>query len=243
MFSQDGSLDELLTSSGAYVNSTIGPIFGINDAGPEMEWREFGDRHGFLTHPAILANHGYGTYPSPVRRGVFILTEVLCDVPTPPPPGIPFGEPPTESASGAPLTNREGYEELTQSQPACAACHDRINPFGFALEHYDTDGSYRDTDNGSPIDSTGTSLGFTLEEPIEFSGAAGLATELGESARVRACIVDRWVRYASGGGSIAFDPCLRAELEEVATRPGASLRDIVVAIAVHPKFADAEVVE
>ena len=243
VFSEGGSLEELLTSNGAYVNSTIGPIFGINDAGPDMAWREFGDRHGFLTHPAILATHGYGTYPSPVRRGVFLLTEVFCDPPTPPPPGIPFGEPPTESASGAPLSNREGYEELTQSQPACAACHDRINPFGYAFEHYDTDGSYRDIDSGAAIDSSGTSQGFTMEEPFEFGGAQELATQMGESRRVRACFVDRWVRYASGGGSIAFDPCLRAELEEVAVRPGTSLRDVVLAIAVHPKFAAAEVVE
>ncbi|MGE0789787.1 MAG: DUF1592 domain-containing protein [Sandaracinaceae bacterium] len=243
VFAEGGSLEALMNSHGAYVNDTIGPIFGVDDAGPELAWRELPDRAGLLTHPAILATYAHGTYGSPVLRGVFILTEILCDAPSPPPPGASMGVPPTEDATGAPLTNRGGYEELTQSSPDCAACHDQINPFGFAFEHYDTVGAYQDTDHGYSIDATGTSRGFTLRDRYEFDGADDLTEQLAQSSRVRACVVDRWVRYATGGGALAYDPCLREEIEAIATRPGARLLDVILAIAVHPKFADAEIVE
>jgi hypothetical protein len=243
VFSETGSLDELLTSNGAYVNSTVGRIFGVADAGEEWEWRELDDRHGLLTHPALLAIHGYGTYPSPVRRGVFILTDLLCDAPSPPPGDVSMEERPSMSESGETLTNRQGYAELTQSISRCATCHDRINPLGFAFENYDTVGAYREMDNGYPIDASGSSAGFTLRTPFVFQNAGELTTQLNQSPRVRACIVDRWVRYATGGGSLAYDPCFRRELEAIASSPGASLRDIVIAIAIHPKFSAAEVVQ
>ncbi len=143
---------------------------------------------------------------------------------------------PDEGEGGEPLTNREGYVQQTESQPQCAGCHQSINPFGFALENYDTIGAFQSTDNGFQIDASGNSRGFTLGQTYDFTGAADLAAQLGESERVRACVVDRWVRYASGGGSLAYDPCLREELEEVANRPGVTLRDVVMAIALHPKF-------
>ncbi len=243
VISEGGSLEALMTARGAYVSSRIGPIFGVTDAGDELEWRELDDRHGLLTQPAILATHAHGTYGSPVLRGVFILTEVLCDPPQPPPPGASMGEPPTEDDTGSVITNRRGYELLTQSASGCASCHDQINPFGFALEGYDTVGAVRTTDQGQPIDTTGSTVGFTLGERFAFDGAEDLATQLGQSSRVRACVVDRWVRYATGGGALAYDPCVREEIEEIASRPDATLRDIVVAIALHPKFADAEIVE
>ena len=243
LFVEGGSIDELYTSTGAYVDSTIGPLFGVDDAGPELEWRELPHRHGILTHPAILATHAHGDYGSPVLRGVFVLTEILCDPPRPPPPGVAMTMPERTDDSGMAITNREGYERLTQSSPSCAGCHDQINPLGFAFESYDTVGAYRTDDRGLPLDTTGASLGFTLDERFEFDGAEELTAQLGESARARACVVDRWVRYASGGGALAYDPCLRRDLQAVVTQPGASLRDLVIAIAVDPRFSASEVVE
>lgn len=243
VFAEEGSLEELLTSPGAYINSTIGPIYGVADAGEEMEWREFDNRHGVLTHPAILATHAHGDYPSPVLRGVFILTEVLCDPPSPPPPGIPMSPRPEENSGGEALTNREGYVEQTESEAQCVSCHRSINPFGFGLENYDAIGAFQTTDTGSTIDASGASNGFTLSENFAFDGPQEMAAQLGESERVRACVVDRWIRYASGSGSLTYDPCLRADIEEVANRPGVTLRDVVLAIAVHPKFSSAQIVQ
>jgi len=243
VFAEDGSLEELFTSSGAYVNARIGPIFGIDDATEDFEWREVPNRSGMLTHPALLAIGGYGTYPSPVRRGVFLLTEILCDAPSPPPDGVDMGEPETETETGEPLTNRAGYEQLTEGEALCRSCHDSINPFGYAFEAFDTVGAYRTEDNGSPIDSSGSSAGFSLDTTFEFERADQLTQQLSESNRVRACVVDRWVRYATGGGALAYNPCLREELDEIAMRPGASLREIVIAIALNPRFTATEIVE
>jgi hypothetical protein len=154
-----------------------------------------------------------------------------------------MNEPPTEGHNGEALSNRQGYEILTQSLPNCAFCHKRINPFGFAFENFDTVGAYQTTDNGHTIDASGSSSGFTIGTPYSFQNAEELTTQMNEGARVRACVVDRWVRYASGGGSFAYDPCVREELEAIASRPGASLRDVVLGIALHPKFVAAEVVQ
>jgi hypothetical protein len=138
---------------------------------------------------------------------------------------------------------RERIDRHTGKGTCGENCHGTlINPLGFAFESYDTVGAFQTTDNGAPIDTTGVSSGFTLSETFAFDDAHELTEQLSQSDRVRGCIVDRWVRYASGGGALAYDPCLRDELEEVVRTPGASLRDLVIAIAVHPKFATAEVV-
>jgi hypothetical protein len=96
----------MLTSNGAYVNATIEHIFGVTGAGSQMEWRELSNRSGVLTHPAILAIHGNGVYASPVRRGVFILSELLCDQPSPP----------AERLSGRTVSHRLGRVEREVSR-------------------------------------------------------------------------------------------------------------------------------
>ena len=243
VFNEEDGLDALYGSTGAYVDTTIGPLFGVTDATPTLTWRELPHRHGVLTHPAILAIHGHGTYGSPVLRGVFTLTEILCDPPNPPPPGTAMSPPPAMDETGRMLSNREGYEALTQRDPACSYCHNEINPLGFALESYDTVGAYREQELGRPIDTSGSMHGFTLATGYTFANAEELTSEIGADDRARACVVDRWVRYAAGGGALAYDPCWRRDLLEVATRPGVSLRDLVIAIALSPRFVASEVVE
>ena len=110
------------------------------------------NRGGILGMPAILAVSSYPYRTSPVLRGAFILDSVLGTPPPPPPPNVPALE---EAAPGA--APKSVRERLTQhrANPACASCHNRIDPLGFGLENYDAAGVWRTTDAGQPIDPAG----------------------------------------------------------------------------------------
>jgi len=97
-------------------------------------------RGGLLTQASMLTITSNGTRTSPVKRGVWILENLLADPPPPPPPNA--GEIPPKAAGARPATVRQrlaAHREVA----ACAACHAKIDPLGFALENYDASGFYR----------------------------------------------------------------------------------------------------
>ncbi|HUQ91679.1 MAG TPA: DUF1592 domain-containing protein [Bryobacteraceae bacterium] len=109
-------------------------------------------RGGLLGMSAVLAVSSYPYRTSPVLRGAWILDSFLGTPPPPPPPDVPALE--EVHAGAAPRTVRE---RLTRHRdnPACAACHSRIDPLGFALENYDPIGRWREEDAGKPVDNSG----------------------------------------------------------------------------------------
>lgn len=240
-FTEGRSFRDLMTSRGAFVDSNLAPVFGVDGATSELTWYELDDRPGLLAQPAILAGQAHGTYPSPVLRGVFILNELLCDPPAPPPAEAGMDPPPQTDADGNALSNRDGYEILTMAETGCAACHQAINPFGYGLENYDAIGRWQDADAGGPIDASGETSGFKGDGTYVFDGPVELAEQLAESAQVRKCMVSKWVRYASGSGPLAEDDCFLEDVELAVANPEAGLRDLVIAIALHPKYSQAEV--
>jgi hypothetical protein len=96
-------------------------------------------RGGFLTQAAILKITANGTTTSPVPRGAFVMARLLGQPPEPPPPNIPAVEPDVQGAT----TIREQLDKH-RSNPACASCHAKIDPPGFALESFDVIGGWRD---------------------------------------------------------------------------------------------------
>ena len=143
---------------------------GRRAAPADWTWVELGgtERAGLLTHPALLAGRGYAEYPSPVLRGVFIRSQILCNPPTPPPAGVDL----TPPAAGGGRTNRAAYERATVGQGGtCAACHVQINPYGYAFESFDTMGRFRAVDNGEAVDTSGAVGRFTFRDGIELSAA------------------------------------------------------------------------
>ena len=158
-------------------------------------------RGGLVTQASILAVTSNGTRTSPVRRGVWVLERLLGDPPPPPPPNagdIPPGVPGLDK-----VTVRERLR-LHREQPQCARCHDKIDPLGFALEHFNAAGEWRDREarnnasewgpNDPPIDATAQ-----LPDGAEFIGVEGLQRELmkREDAFLR-CLAERMYVYALG---------------------------------------------
>jgi hypothetical protein len=124
-----------------------------------------------------------------VRRGKFILNRILCTIIPPPPPNVVPELPPPDPTK----TLREQMA-IHRADPSCATCHARMDPLGFAFEHFDGAGKYRADDGGHLIDASGS---IELDgESVEFRDATELAEELAGSRDARACFARQWLRYA-----------------------------------------------
>lgn len=110
-------------------------------------------RGGILTHGSVLAITSGQTRTSPVKRGQYLLENILG---TPPPPA-PGGVPPLDEnkVRKSKMTLREQFAQHRE-HTSCAGCHAFLDPMGFAFEHYDAIGRYRETEKGLPIDAAGT---------------------------------------------------------------------------------------
>src|ERR1041384_5562279 len=136
-----------------------------------------GKRGGILGMPGVLAATSFPNRTSPVKRGVWVLEQVLGDQVPPPPPDVPALEK-QDQGSVANLTLRQRIE-LHRTNPVCANCHQTLDPIGFGLENFDAIGQWRDREeNGQPIDAAGQ-----LPGGQRFTGPADLKTILaGRSA-------------------------------------------------------------
>jgi hypothetical protein len=182
-----------------------------------------------LTQPAFLAGHGHPLNPSPVKRGNFVLQNLLCtNVGSPPPIAEAMGSP--KPMPG--MTNRQVYEELTKADQ-CIACHKVINPVGFAFEHYDTMGRFRELDQGLPVDASGAINGLSYADATEFMA------DLAADPLAQNCFSRKWMIYSLGGPQLV--PDMATEVSDAFATAEFNLRELQVAIATHPRFASYEV--
>ncbi len=199
------SLNDVLTSKVMYVNNAMsmyaqGPASGVFQR-VEMP-AGAGQRTGVLTQPGFLARLASPNQSSPVRRGIFVLEKLMCQPPNPPPAN--FAPMPPEVSPTA--TTRERFAAHSQNA-ACASCHASIDPIGFSFENYDGMGVWRDTENGKPVDATGSVI-FLRDTTLSgaTTGPGDLVDRLAHSAQVRQCVAEGMVRFALGrelGGSDA----------------------------------------
>jgi len=185
-------------------------------------------RGGLLGQASILTVTSYGNHTSVVKRGKWILDNMLAAPPPPPPPNVPALK--TEH-DGRMLTARQQLE-LHRADPACAACHLKMDAMGFALENFDAVGNWRNSDAGQPIDNTAT-----LPDGTRFAGFRGLQQILldrkDEFARA---FTERLMTYALASGLGAQDmPAVRA-IERSAAADGYRVQAIVKGIVTSPAF-------
>ena len=152
----DRSVVDLLSADYTFVNERLARHYGLpNVYGSRFRRVTLDDerRRGLLGHGSILTVTSLATRTSPVVRGKWVLENLLGTPPPPPPPDVP---PLPESAGGDTLTSMRERMEAHRANPICASCHTRMDPIGFALEHFDAVGRWRDTEAGTPIDTSGT---------------------------------------------------------------------------------------
>ena len=163
------SVVDLLTADYSFLNERLARHYGItNVTGERFRRVNFSDgtRGGLLGQGGILMVTSYPDRTAPVLRGMWVLDTLLGMPPPPPPPDIPQLEP--RAPDGRVLTMREQMERHREN-PACASCHVRMDPLGFALEHYDAIGRWRARADGAPVDATAV---FADGTPLD--GAPGL---------------------------------------------------------------------
>jgi hypothetical protein len=141
-----------------FLNGTLAPLYGLENTvtGPEMRKVQLTDanRGGILGMPGILATTSFPNRTSPVRRGVWVLEQVLGEHVPPPPPNVPALDK-QDKKTVANLTLRQ-RTELHRTDPVCANCHKILDPIGFGLENFDAIGRWRDQDDtGGAIDAAG----------------------------------------------------------------------------------------
>ena len=141
---EDRSIDEFLNADFTFLNERLAKHYGIEGFAGEEFVRvslEGSKRSGVLTHASILTLTSNPGRTSPVKRGKWIMENILGDSPPPPPPGVP----PLEEAAKdmADLSLRERME-IHRKDPGCASCHTTMDPLGMGLENFDAIGRWRD---------------------------------------------------------------------------------------------------
>ena len=210
----DRPLTELLTADYSYLNERLARFYGVRNVyGAHFRRVPLRDpaRAGLLGHGSILTVTSYATRTSPVVRGKYLLDNILGAPPPPPPPNVPA----LEDAAGdghEPASIRE-LMATHRRNPACATCHLRMDPLGFALENFDGIGRWRDMDGSTPIDASGVLPdGTAFDGPVEFREA--LLDRSGEFVRTFA---EKLLTYALGRPVRHYDiPAVRAILREAA---------------------------
>ncbi len=229
-----GSLEELFSSDLIFVNPTLSQLYQLpSDGGTGFTGVEMpNERAGLLTQPALMALLSHADQSSPIQRGVFIRSQFLCAPPAPPPPTV-NNTPPDPDPT---LTTRERFAIHTE-QPACAGCHELIDPLGFGLENYDQFGRYRSEENLLPIDASGAVVAApdpSLDGP--FANPFELAQRLAGSDVVRDCLATHWYRFAMGRVEQDSDSCSLDQVRTHFAESGGDLKELLVAITLSDAF-------
>jgi mono/diheme cytochrome c family protein len=196
----DRSIMDLLDADFTFVNEPLARHYGIvGVTGPDFVRVALpAGRRGVLTHAGILTLSSNATRTSPVKRGKFVLEQILNTPPPPPPPELEIPE--LEDQKELKGTLRQIMEQHRE-KAVCASCHQRMDPIGFAFENFDAIGAWRDNDGSVKIDASGA-----LPDGRKFDGPAGLRTILrADRAAFLRCLAEKMLTYALGRGLEAYD--------------------------------------
>jgi hypothetical protein len=229
----DGTLKTLMTATYTYANPALAAIYGVTVPGTGFSQVQLPatQRAGIFTQQAFLESQADTNQDNPVRRGLCIYTRLLSGQVGNPPANVPSL--PTTVAAGQ--TTRQTF--ATHAQNVCAnGCHNLFDPAGFAFENYDAIGAYRTTDNGSPVDSSGSfyTPGGTL---ITFQNAIDLVTQLSTNDEVEWSTTRNWLRYGIGRLETTAElGSLQIAYRAGTATPGFSIRNMLTSLLTSEAF-------
>jgi hypothetical protein len=226
----NASMDQLLLTDFAFLNDRLAEHYGLPfDLGTQLERVDLDandPRFGLLTLGSLLTVTSTPIRTSPVKRGVWILEQLLCSEPPPPPPGVE-GLPEGDMSSGS-LRDRL---ELHRADPTCASCHNLMDPLGLGLEHYDAIGSFRTEDDGFPVDASGQ-----LIDGQTFTNAREMAALIQEDERFDYCIVEKLFTYALGRPIASSEQPFVEVIAEQFAQSGSELPELIRLIVTSEPF-------
>jgi hypothetical protein len=204
---EDRSVADLLSANYTFLNERLAKHYGVPDVyGSRFRRVTFagdGVRGGLLRQGSILTVTSYATRTSPVIRGKWVLDNIIGVVPPPPPPGAPALK---ETATGSTAPSMRQRIAQHRANPACAGCHNIMDPVGLAFENYDAVGRWRTMEEGSPVDASGG-----LPDGSKFVGVSGLQQALMKRPELFASrFTEKLLTYALGRGVESYDaPAVR----------------------------------
>jgi len=188
--------EQLLTTDESHLDARLADFYGV--AGEfDSTFRRVSladtPRRGLLGHGSVLTLTAAPTRTSPTRRGVYVLSNLLCAAPPPPPPNVQGDLDKTSDAIPDDLPFAE-RARLHADDPQCAGCHALMDPIGFGLERFDAIGRYRTEEFDRAIDASGELA--TNGGVVDFDGAVELGALLAKDDRLPACATQKLYTYA-----------------------------------------------
>ncbi len=224
--SEDRSVLDFIDSDFTFVNERLARHYGIADVrGEEFRRVPLADRQrgGVLTQASVLAVTSNPTRTSPVKRGKWVLENLLGAPPPPPPPGVPELK---DSAQGPADGSLRVRMEQHRAKAECAVCHNRMDPLGFGLENYNAIGAWRTHDGPFAIDASGT-----LPGGKSFAGP----TELKQILKARQqqfvrCLAEKLLTYSLGRGLEEYDRPSVSDIVEASAAEDYRFTSLVAAV-------------
>jgi len=233
-FDDQASFYDLFTTTKVVVNADLARLYGIDPTGltaTTFQTKSLpagGSRSGVLAKAGLLSEFANQQSGSPTLRGKFIRESLMCLTIPPPPPGVNTSV--VDQPTDVPMTRRQKLEAHMTS-PGCAACHQYMDPLGFPLENFDAIGKYRTTDNGLPVDPSGSFDGVPVAD------ANGLGVAASQSVTVAQCLVRKYYTYAVGHEERDVDGSVLNALATAFKASGFKLRDLTLAVVTNDAFS------
>lgn len=229
---QDRSMLDLLTFEETELNAQLAAHYGIalktNDVWQTVSLEDT-ERMGWLTTAGLLTLTSYPTRTSPVQRGKWVLSNLLCETPPPPPDNVDTILEEEEVEEGESLV-----EQLARHRedPVCASCHQSMDPIGLGLENFDGIGAWRDVDEvGNTIEPAGQ-----LTDGFSFSTPRELAQHIAQDPKFSRCITMKAMTYGLGRAPEATDWPYLETLENEFSASNHRFSSLVEAIVVSEPF-------
>jgi hypothetical protein len=231
---ENRSILELLGADYTYVDERLAKHYGIDGvSGKEFKKVDLmGKRRGVLMHGSILLLTSNPTRTSPVKRGKWVLENLLAEPPPPPPPNVP-----ELGAAGETLGTLRQQMEQHRVNPNCAVCHVKMDAVGFGLENFDAIGAWRDADGREKIDPSGILPGGRT-----FSGPLDLVQILVEDkkAEFARCLSLKMLTYALGRGLGVADRCTVSSIVDNLAKDDYRFATLIKSIVTSPPFTHQE---
>jgi len=239
VFGQDTSVMDFISGTYSFLDQNLGRHYGISvpaGAGTQMTQVALNDRRvGILTNASVLALTSEANRTSPVRRGRWVLQQILCADTGEPPPNVPPLPPPVNGASDLQAESkiRQRLAQHVEQSASCAACHNMLDPIGYGYENYDAAGIWRTTYlDGAAVDASGQ-----LPTGETFNNFIDLAKLLRSDSRYPLCFTKRLASFAEGRDVTgAADQCTTQPIAQTSVGPTQKFSDLVVRLISDASF-------
>ncbi|HYQ42084.1 MAG TPA: DUF1592 domain-containing protein [Polyangiaceae bacterium] len=229
IYSKNLGVRDILTTNVAFAGPLTAAIYGVQVNGSGIQQVTLSDRSGWYSQAPFLTQWAINNAPDSIHRGVRVAMDTLC-LELGPPSGVTLPPVPPQEAN---QTNRERYEGLTNG---CGRpCHTvYINPVGFAFEQYDGIGRYRTTDNGKPVDTSG-SYPFS-DGTRSFKDSSELMQEIANGPQAHQCWSKKLASYALERDIVDSERPTVEALGAVSQASGGSLKQVMLALVQSQAF-------